>query len=115
MFGAIGVRPRVGDERMSTDAEEIHENSWSANLEGPEHAANPDLVVEQAVEAVERTADGYHVNLVTHGDLGHPEEYLFAALAEAFEDRTLCWEYVEQCGCGGYVTRVYVGSETPPR
>jgi len=99
---------------MSTDDTDVHDNSWSASLEGPEHAANPELVVEQAVEAVERTAEGYHVNLVTRGDLGHPETYLFDAL-DAEIDRPCCWEYVEQCGCGGYVTRVYVGTETPPR
>jgi len=97
---------------MST---EIHENSWSASLEGPEHAVSADRVVSEAIEAVERTAEGYHVNLVTHGDLGHPETYLYDELADAFADRECCWEYVERCGCGGYVTRVYVGASTPPR
>jgi len=33
-------------------------------------------VVEQAIEAVEHTEPGNHVNLVTHGDHGHPSSYL---------------------------------------
>ena len=85
----------------------VHENSWSANLEGPEHAESRDLLVRQAIEAVERTAAGNHVNLVTHGDHGHPEGYLFDALESEFGDG-LDAEYVEQCGCGGHVVRVRV-------
>jgi putative CGCGG family rSAM target protein len=85
---------------------EHHDTSWSANLEGPDHAASRDLVIEEATEAVERTASGTHVNLVTHGDHGHPEAYLYPILRERFDDATV--EYVDQCGCGGYVTRVHV-------
>ena len=87
-----------------TDA--IHENSWSANLESEAHAADRDLVIADAIDAVEQTASGYHVNLVTHGDHGHPSGYLFEALADRFP--ALEWEYVDQCGCGGHVTRVHV-------
>lgn len=85
----------------------VHENSWSANLEGPEHADDRDLLLAQAVDAVRKTAAGHHVNLVTHGDHGHPEAYLFDALDAAFGDAVDA-EYVEQCGCGGHVTRVRV-------
>ena len=84
-----------------------HDNSWSANLEQPHHADDRDLVVEQAATAVERTTAGNHVNLVTHGDHGHPETYLYDALGERFGDDA-SWVYVEQCGCGGHVTRVHV-------
>jgi len=85
----------------------MHDTSWSANLEHPKHASDRELLLSQAVGAIEHTEPGNHVNLVTHGDHGHPSEYLYAAL----EDRTdgdLEWEYIEQCGCGGHVTRVYV-------
>ncbi|MFB6304207.1 MAG: CGCGG family rSAM-modified RiPP protein [Haloferacaceae archaeon] len=85
----------------------VHDNSWSANLERPRHAADRDLLVSQAVEAVEHTASGNHVNLVTHGDQGHPSEYLYPELEAAFGDG-IEWEYVDQCGCGGHVTRVHV-------
>ncbi|WP_144905555.1 CGCGG family putative rSAM-modified RiPP protein [Halobellus captivus] len=84
-----------------------HDNSWSANLEGPEHAADRSLVVDQAVSAIEHTAPGNHVNLVTHGDHGHPETYLYGALDDAYGD-DIDWEYVDQCGCGGHVVRVDV-------
>jgi putative CGCGG family rSAM target protein len=53
--------------------------------------------------AVDHTAGGYHVNLVTHGDHGHPEMYLYDHLDERDGD----YEYVQQCGCGGHVTRVH--------
>ncbi|MFC3959269.1 CGCGG family rSAM-modified RiPP protein [Halovivax cerinus] len=89
----------------------VHENSWSANLEEPRHADDPDLVVAEAIDAVEATAAGYHVNLVTHADHGHPEDYLWPELAayggEAGTE-SLEWRYVDQCGCGGHVTRVQV-------
>ncbi|QAU14234.1 CGCGG family rSAM-modified RiPP protein [Halorubrum sp. BOL3-1] len=88
-------------------ADHVHENSWSANLEGPEHAADRDFLVRQAIEAVEHTAAGNHVNLVTHGDHGHPGAYLFDALESVLDD-DLDPEYVEQCGCGGHVVRVDV-------
>jgi putative CGCGG family rSAM target protein len=85
-----------------------HENSWSANLEKPVHEDDRELVVEQAIEAVERTAAGYHVNLVTHAAHGHPADYLYAELEAAFDADDLEWEHVDQCGCGGHVTRVRV-------
>lgn len=84
----------------------VPHNSWSANLEGPEHAADRGLVVAQALEAVEHTATGNHVNLVTHRNHGHPEEYLFARLEQGCDGIEI--EYVDRCGCGGHVTRVHV-------
>ena len=94
-----------GDVEAVTD--HVHDNSWSANLEKPQHAESRDLVVRQAETAVEHTTAGNHVNLVIHGDHGHPETYLYDALADVYGD-DVSWEYVEQCGCGGHVTRVYV-------
>jgi putative CGCGG family rSAM target protein len=98
----------TGDHDLDADpvTDRVHETSWSANLEKPRHADDRDLVVAQAMAAVRHTAPGNHVNLVTHGDHGHPEEYLYHALRVEFGD--LDWEYVDQCGCGGHVTRVHV-------
>jgi len=104
------MRSTDHDHSHDSDAEpitdEIHDNSWSANLEKPRYADDVDLAVRDAIDAIDHTAPGNHVNLVTHADLGHPERFLYDTLAETFED--LEWEYVEQCGCGGHVTRVYV-------
>ncbi|WP_290813239.1 CGCGG family rSAM-modified RiPP protein [Halovivax sp.] len=89
----------------------VHENSWSANLEEPRHADDRELLVDEAIDAVEATAPGYHVNLVTHGAHGHPREYLWPALEEhaTRAGESIEWTYVDRCGCGGHVTRVHVG------
>lgn len=91
-------------EKSITDR--VHDNSWSANLETSRYSDDPELVVEDAIDAIEQTASENHVNLVTHSAHGHPSEYLYERLDEAFDDLT--WEYVDQCGCGGYVTKVFV-------
>jgi len=85
----------------------VHENSWSATLETPVHAADRDLLVSQAVDIVEHTAAGHHAGLVTHGKHGHPREYLVPELEAAFGDDA-DYEYVERRGCGGHVTPVHV-------
>ena len=85
--------------------ETVHDNSWSANLEQPRHAADRALLVSQALDAVAHTADGNHVNLVTHGDHGHPSGYLYEKL-DGHSD--ISYEYIKQCGCGGHVVRVHV-------
>jgi putative CGCGG family rSAM target protein len=90
----------------------IHENSWSANLEKPEHAENRGLVVDQAIEVIEYTTGGNHVNLVTHEAHGHPEDYLYDALADRFDGEGIRWEHRAQRGCGGHVVRVQVEYQT---
>ncbi|WP_277555996.1 CGCGG family putative rSAM-modified RiPP protein [Halobaculum limi] len=99
----MSQRNRDPDDRRF----ERHDTSWSAKLEEPRHAADPGRLVSEAIAAVEATADGVHVNLVTHGDHGHPESYLYAELDATFGD-AVEWEFVDRCGCGGYVTRVHV-------
>ncbi|ELZ89371.1 CGCGG family putative rSAM-modified RiPP protein [Haloferax sulfurifontis] len=94
-------------ETPDSATDRVHDTSWSANLELPRHAADRNLVISEAVAAVEHTTAGHHVNLVTHGDHGHPETYLYDALAERLGE-DVAYEYVERCGCGGHVTRVYV-------
>lgn len=91
----------------TTDDVDRKDNSWSVNLEHDRHAADRDLVVAEALRAVSRTVTGNHVNLVTHGDHGHPETYLYPVLDEELGDDA-SWEYVERCGCGGHVTRIHV-------
>ncbi|KAB1190378.1 CGCGG family rSAM-modified RiPP protein [Haloferax sp. MBLA0076] len=93
-------------EEPSTPDTERHDTSWSANLEHPEHAESRERVVQDARSAIERTAPGRHVNLVTHEAHGHPSSYLYPVLEDEFH--SLDWEFVDRCGCGGFVTRVYV-------
>lgn len=98
------------NEHDGTDpvSDSVHHNSWSANLEHPGHAANRELLLEEAVEAIHNIASGYHVNLVTHGEHSHPSEYLHPRLQDLESELEIEWEYIEQCGCGGHVTRVSV-------
>jgi putative CGCGG family rSAM target protein len=115
MFGKEGSATRdeprdemtVSHDAVEPVTESTHDNSWSANLEKSHHAEDRELVVTQARDAVDHTVAGNHVNLVTHGDHGHPEGYLYEALDAAYGE-AVEYEYVEQCGCGGHVTRVHV-------
>jgi putative CGCGG family rSAM target protein len=91
---------------MAESAEQ-HETSWSINLEKPRHGADRATLLAEAIDAVEGTASGTHVNLVTHEAHGDPRSYLFDHLADRVGDAAE-WEFVERCGCGGYVTRVHV-------
>lgn len=100
----------IADDSPAPVTDRVHHNSWSANLELSHHADSVERVIEDAVTAIEHTAPGYHVNIVTHGAHGHPSTYLHERLEGAFGDREIRWEYVERCGCGGHVTRVHVGS-----
>jgi putative CGCGG family rSAM target protein len=95
------------DHDAQTVTDRTHDTSWSANLEKPRHADRQGIVVEEALAAVAHTTSDTHVNLVTHADHGHPETYLYDALAAEYGDE-VDWEYVEQCGCGGHVVRVHV-------
>ena len=97
-----------GHEESEPETDHVHRNSWSANLEKPMYQDDRPLLERHAVEAVERTESGYHVNLVTHEVHGHPKTYLFETLEQRFGDEQIDWEYVDQCGCGGHVVRVYV-------
>lgn len=116
-FGTMGWVRQSQPLYMSTARDDVdpvtdrvHDNSWSANLEAPVHANDETLVAEQAIEAIEHTTAGNHVNLVTHSNHGDPADYLYATLEERFGNAVTC-EYVKQCGCGGYVTKVQVEGE----
>lgn len=93
-------------DELPTFLESDHSGSWSADLEAERYAADRELLVEHALLAVDRTASGYHVNLVTHPDHGDPEAYLRERIHDRYPTATA--EVVDQCGCGGYVYRVTV-------
>lgn len=50
------------------------------------------------------------MNLVIHGDHGHPSTYRYESLEDAFGDDVEI-EHVERCGGGGHVSRVQVFDE----
>lgn len=80
-----------------------HRHPWVADLAGDVHAADPQLLVGEAVDAVEQTPPGQFVSLVTHERHGHPSSYLYDALRSVAERVELSDE--GRCSCGGYVTR----------
>lgn len=82
----------------------VHNRPWVADLESSRHALDRQLVVEEAVDAIEQTAPETRVDLVTHERHGHPSTYLYSELETRFDHVTLADD--GRCHCGGYVTRV---------
>ncbi|ADU29687.1 CGCGG family rSAM-modified RiPP protein [Evansella cellulosilytica] len=82
------------------------DQSWSASLEHGEYAHDQALVIQHSIEAVDETATGTYVNLVTPNEFGNPEEYLTEVLIEKFGS-SINVQYKDECGCGGHVLRVY--------
>lgn len=80
--------------------------SWSASLEHGEYCEDLSLVINDSIKAVKETAKGAYVNLVTPANFGNPEDYLRDILIERFGE-SITMKYIDQCGCGGYVYRIY--------
>ncbi|MCQ6279250.1 CGCGG family rSAM-modified RiPP protein [Bacillus sp. EB600] len=80
--------------------------SWSVSLEHEEYENDIDLLVKDAIDAIEQTSSGCYVNVVTPGTLGNPDDYLTEALDLIFSDK-IKTKFIDQCGCGGYVLRVW--------
>jgi len=87
-----------------------HDRPWAADLETQVHATDRELVVVEALEAIEQTRPGQFVDLVTHEQHGHPSTYLYDRLVALSVNCELSDQ--GRCPCGGYVTRVSVG-ESP--
>lgn len=85
----------------------VHDRPWAADLETDAHAADRQLVVDEALDAVDQTRPGQYVDLVTHERHGHPSTYLY----EPIRSLDLQVDVYDEgrCHCGGYVTRVTVG------
>lgn len=79
---------------------------WTKDLEHDEYEQDIDLIIKDAITAVEETAQGCFVNLVTSASFGNPVEYL-QPLLEQFYPEQLKIKFIDQCGCGGYVLRVW--------
>jgi hypothetical protein len=85
--------------------------SWSANFEQEPYLDRADLVLEDSLYAIAAThpVDERHatfVNLVMPGQLGDPAAYLVPALEERLGD-SIRLEEIGECGCGGFVVRVW--------
>lgn len=80
--------------------------NWSISLEHDEYENNLELVVKDAIAAVFETAKGKYVNVVTPAALGNPNDYLTEAL-RAYFGEMITAKFIDQCGCGGFVLRVW--------
>jgi hypothetical protein len=88
----------------------LKDGDWSLNLEDEYYERHPEDVFAESVDAIRRTKAGHCVNLVTPGGLGDPREWLIPQLITLvrYEDLPVREiRYVDECGCGGHVTRVY--------
>jgi putative CGCGG family rSAM target protein len=79
---------------------------WSVNLEHDGYETSIELVIEDGVKAVNDTSPGYYVNLVTPNKFDNPDIYLTPLLEKLYGD-SIKIKYIDQCGCGGYVLRVW--------
>jgi putative CGCGG family rSAM target protein len=82
------------------------QKDWTKDLEHDEYENDIDLILKDALEAIEITQPGYFVNLVTSANFGNPVEYLQPLIENMFKD-TVIFKYIDQCGCGGHVLRVW--------
>ncbi|AOM83756.1 CGCGG family putative rSAM-modified RiPP protein [Salisediminibacterium beveridgei] len=81
--------------------------SWSASLEHGDYATDRALVIRHGLEAIEETAEGTHVNLVTPAGFGNPLKYLMSPIRQLYGN-AVDIEFIDQCGCGGYVLRIHM-------
>lgn len=84
----------------------VLEKNWSIALEHDEYENDMELVMKDAKEAVKQTSKGFYVNVVTPATLGNPDKYLTKELKLYFGDE-IDMKFIDQCGCGGYVLRVW--------
>lgn len=80
--------------------------NYSVGLEHDDYENNRELVIKDALAAVADTGVGYYVNVVTPATFGNPQDYLAELLDRQFSDR-IKYQFIDQCGCGGYVLRVW--------
>ncbi len=88
----------------------LKEKDWSLNLEDSYYEEHPEEILPQSLKAVCQTAPGSYVNVVTPGNCGDPRDWLIHQLAEGLRELGVQIReirYIDQCGCGGYVLRVF--------
>lgn len=83
---------------------------WSINLEDACFEQDDEELFREALEAVRNTAQGYFVNLVVPGSMGDPAQGFVSDLARRLQEESIPVQeicYIDECGCGGHVIRVY--------
>jgi len=104
------LRIEGSGRRMKKEIAALKDGDWSLNLEDAHYETHPEEVLAESVEAIRRTKAGRYVNLVTPGRLGDPREWLIPQLIALVKYADLAVReirYIDECGCGGHVTRVF--------
>jgi putative CGCGG family rSAM target protein len=86
------------------------DHDWSLNLEDSYYEEHIDEILLESIKAVSQTMEGRYVNLVTPGMCGEPAQWLIPSLKEQLNMEGIVIKeirYIDECGCGGHVTRVY--------
>ncbi|MFS0863253.1 CGCGG family rSAM-modified RiPP protein [Fredinandcohnia sp. 179-A 10B2 NHS] len=79
---------------------------WSIDLEHGDYEENIELVIEDGLKAIDETLSGFYVNLVTPACFGNPSMYMAEPIIKKYK-KQVSYKYIDQCGCGGYVFRVW--------
>ncbi|MGJ7910208.1 CGCGG family putative rSAM-modified RiPP protein [Neobacillus sp. LXY-1] len=79
---------------------------WTKDLEHDEYEYDIDLIIKDAILAVEETKEGCFINLVTSSTFGNPVDYLQPLIVKLFPNQVSI-KFIDKCGCGGYVLRVW--------
>jgi putative CGCGG family rSAM target protein len=82
------------------------DKDWTKDLEHDEYENDIDLILKDALKAIEITQSGHFVNLVTSKNFGNPVDYLQPLIEKVFKE-SIELRYIDQCGCGGHVLRVW--------
>ena len=97
---------------MKKEIAVMKDGDWSLNLEDSYYETHLEELFAESVNAIQRTKEGHYVNLVTPGACGDPRDWLIPRLSVLARQANLPVQeirYIDQCGCGGYVTRIYIG------
>lgn len=88
----------------------VKAGDWSLNLEDEYDSDERAELLDAAADGVRITRIGCYVNIITPGAYGNPEEWFIPELRRTLEEQGLPVQevrYIDECGCGGYVTRVF--------
>lgn len=88
----------------------LKKDDWSLNLEDAYYEEHQEEIFKESIEAVLATRTGCYVNIVTPEKWGDPRDWLSEPLREQLKEQDIHVSeirYVDQCGCGGHVLRIY--------
>jgi hypothetical protein len=95
---------------MSKELKDLKEKNWSLNLEDAYYEEHIEDLLLESQNAVRQTKSGYYVNIVTPAKCGDPRDWLVSQLSIRLKETEVSIQdiqYIDQCGCGGYVVRVF--------